>query len=182
MSRNILTVPLQPLARLLVLLACACLADAKAQSASSPSRIASPDGAGNQSRVLVLYSARQGQPAFAEFDAALEADLTERLGGQLDLYREYLDNGRFALTDEYQRTFRTLLRDMYHNRPDVVVAVALAPEAAVLTVLVAVAFAPRPLTSTASVADDAERRTCLARLRVAVEPVGDDLWERYERI
>ena len=55
-----------------------------------------------------------------------ESDLTERLGGQLDLYREYLDNGRFALTDEYLVTFRTYLRDKYRDRPDVVVAVALA--------------------------------------------------------
>ena len=74
----------------------------------------------------MLYSARQGQPSFAAFDSALESDLNQRLGGQLDLYREYLDNGRFALTDEYLGTFRTYLRDKYRDRPDVVVAVALA--------------------------------------------------------
>jgi signal transduction histidine kinase len=90
------------------------------------SMVASGDRSGAQSRVLVLYSARQGQPSFTAFDAALEDDLTERLAGHVDLYREYLDNGRFALTDEYQRTFRTYLRDKYRDRPDVVVAVALA--------------------------------------------------------
>ena len=116
-----------PLARLLVALAIANPASAGEQSAAHPSRIANhADRASAQRRVLVLYSARLGQPSFTAFDSALEADLTERLGGQLDLYREYLDNGRFALTDEYLSTFRTFLHDKYREPPDVVVAVALA--------------------------------------------------------
>jgi signal transduction histidine kinase len=118
-----LRLPVRLLAGLLVLLAIASPVTAQGQSASSPT-IAGPSR--TQQRVLVLYSARQGQPSFAAFDSALEADLTERLGGQLDLYREYLDNGRFPLNDEYLSTFRTFLRGKYRDRPDVVVAVALA--------------------------------------------------------
>src|SRR6187431_88685 len=115
----VLRVPLRPLAELLVLMAIASPASAQAQSASSPSRIASPDHAGAQPRVLVIYSAGPGQPSLAAFDPAFESDLTERLGGQLDVYREYLDNGRFALTGEYLSTFRTFLRDKYRDRPHV---------------------------------------------------------------
>jgi signal transduction histidine kinase len=122
----LLRFPVWPLAGLIVLLAIASPTRADGQFSSDPAPIVSSDRAGIQRRVLVLYSARQGQPAFAAFDAALEADLTERLGGQIDLYREYLDNGRFPLTDEYVRTFRTFLRDKYRDRPDVIVAVALA--------------------------------------------------------
>jgi signal transduction histidine kinase len=114
------------LAGLLLLLALASPCTAGAQDGSGRRQIGSPDRASTQERVLVLYSARQGQPSFAAFDSALESDLNQRLGGQLDLYREFLDNGRFALTDEYLGTFRTYLRDKYRDRPDVVVAVALA--------------------------------------------------------
>ena len=117
---------IRPLAGLLLVLAVATPCRASEQDGSSRRRIGSSDRSGNQERVLVLYSARQGQPSFAAFDSALESDLNQRLGGQLDLYREYLDNGRFALTDEYLATFRTYLRDKYRDRPDVVVGVALA--------------------------------------------------------
>ena len=122
----VLRLPVRPLAGLLVLLAVASPAVARGQAAASPSRTASADRAGTQRRVLVLYSARQGQPSLAAFDSAFESDLTERLGGELDLYREYLDNSRFALTDEYLSTFRTFLRNKYRDQPDVVVAVSLA--------------------------------------------------------
>ena len=117
---------IRPLAGLLLLLALASPCTASEQDGSGRRRIGSPDRASTQERVLVLYSARQGQPSFAAFDSALESDLNQRLGGQLDLYREFLDNGRFALTDEYLGTFRTYLRDKYRDRPEVVVAVALA--------------------------------------------------------
>jgi signal transduction histidine kinase len=122
----VLRLPVRSLAGLLVLLSVATPAVARGQAASSPLPTASADRAGIQRRVLVLYSARHGQPSLAAFDSAFESDLAERLGGQLDLYREYLDNGRFALTDEYLSTFRTFLRDKYRDRPEVVVAVSLA--------------------------------------------------------
>lgn len=114
------------IAGLLLLLALATPASARQQPASRGPHVVSPDKAARQSRVLVLYSARPGQPSFAAFDSALESDLTQRLGGQLDLYREYFDNGRFAFTNEYLSTFKTYLRDKYREPPDVVVAVALA--------------------------------------------------------
>ena len=84
---------------------------AQAPVASSPREVGSPDRAETQKRVLVLHSAREGQPSFVAFERALESALTEALGGRLDLYRESLDAGRFGLTDEYLATFRTFLRD-----------------------------------------------------------------------
>src|SRR3974390_2985515 len=65
-------------------------------------------------RVLLLYPYDNSQPATERAGAAIRKRLTERLGGKIEFYTEFLDLARFATEADELRTAHYLAEKYAH--------------------------------------------------------------------